>query len=1587
MTKFSPVSTIRNSVIKIRKINIYESPILSVTRKNKTVHIVLDTGATASLISLAKANELKLKILPTIHRAVQVDGVSDLKVLGEIHTEFQRGNLSLQFSALVVNELGADLLGGTNFHKENDIYSRMAKDTIVIQGTNCFQSTPVEILKLDENKTTAKLLTVRKTQILMPGDVIEMELPPSCPENGVFIVEPKFNQGAPFCLPQIVTAQENIIRIELKDNSSADPIKVVKNSKPVQIRETITDHTEPERFSNASVRYFDKFKDTIPSGNKKVKSFEEIIKEVKVDQAGTMKPSEMKKFKDSLKEFSDVLGNDLPGYNNYYGPVHASIQFASRARPTSHKTRMPGYGTHGQKLYNQKALSMVEKGVLIDPYELGIQPVIINDAWVVKKQGSAHLKWEDCKVDDVRMVTGFDPVNKYLSPIPSKANDPMMIYTNLASWKYLGELDFADMYWQIKFNLETRREKRQLEYLCIRTVGGVLAYARGPNGLLGMDAITDELTDKLLGDLVLEGKVVKLADNVYFGGETIQKLHDVFHEIMKRCQLSNLRIKPKKIHLNIANADILGLHWSRGKLSPSVHKLDPLASCERPKTVKGMRSFLGGVRFNEVCLPSKKLANATELLDELTPSTKSGKDVIEWNEKLVEAFEEVQEICKEPLNVYVPRKGDFLYLVGDAAPSQGPGIGTKLLIQRQGSEKLLPSFNHGQRMKNNMLDWSPCEVEAFQLSQAIKKFKPFMRFVGTKTTALIDSRASVLAVQRLEEGKPSTSRRLQDLLTNLSAENIRVLHISAKLPSSILEYVDFASRNPVSCTNTNCTICEESKNPDITFFGKASINSSGSPGTFVPKMSMSVWKKIQQSSQDLRKVAALLESGKGPHRKLRNMNDVRKYLRACTLNKEGVVVAKENDKEEPFLERKLERIVIPKEFAYSYTTILHRQFNHPLPAQMLKQFNRNYFMLNAMEVIKEVTERCEYPCKAMKKLPKETFEYQTETKPDEAATYFNADVLKESGQKIFVLRENLTSFTETRFVKDETKQTLREAILILTSKLRSEKNITIRVDAQSSLKSLKEDRIIKSEQIDIEVGTAKNKNKNSVAEKCIRELREEMVRLSPHGGKISEMTLAKATRNLNSRIRYSGYSARELWVKRDQDSGKGLQFEDEELSDLQHKMRVKSHESSAKYESRNAEKVKIPKVKIGDRVFVKSDASKNKIRDQYLLLNFVPNKNEAELQKIGKKKNIVQVQLQNILKIEPDFKVDEPEDYLEELHIGADESKDNLENNDIDLEIKNKKKKGGNYRKRDDRHRCNFCIKMDRKNANHHYTKCESLLQVRPGLKKLNKKVKSYETEESSDEDPPNAPQDEINLIIFDDDDLEDLSLQETSLSVADYQYNLMDESDIEINPIDPTSEDNGTADIEDHFDTETSPPRSLQSQHLEEPDQANSSALSTSSKEDDGVQEEVDVKQQHDDAIQVPVIQHDGCCTPQSSPSQPRTRLGGRSLPGRSIEERNLAVNIPHPGTSGSIAGRLVHTGDVIRYFTGKVHEDQHVWLQATIQKMYKTLQRLHPTYYNIVNERGEEISLELLPGNQGWQILKEGSWQFVDDGERRPA
>ena len=529
-----------SNIISIGRISVHESPILTVTRMKHTVHIVLDSGATASLICAPEAERLKLKIWPTMHKAVQVDGVTGLKVLGEVHTEFHRGDLVLSFDALVVNKLGTLVLGGTNFLIDNDIYCRMANNTIVIKGNNIYSSTSAEIVKMDQNACPI-LVIVDRTQVVLNGESVECSLPPECPPNGTFFLDPRHDHTTFLSSPQIVTACDSKIRIE---NTASCPAKLKKNTPLAQIRSSEVYPSIPNTSNPLPDKYTSYFQEPLPQCSpSKAPELCEVVSQVKFnDTAIDIK----QQYIHILSQHMEVFAPDLPGYNNHFGPVYASIQFGSRARPPPHKARLPSYGSHGQKLASQKVLAMIKKGVLVDPHELGIQPALINDSWVVKKTSFAKLSWDQCEEKHVRLVTAFDALNKFLKQIPPKTSDPMMIYTRLANWKILGELDFSDMYWQLRFNLNNPQQKKQLEYLCIKTVFGTYTYARGPMGLLGMDAVQEELTDRVFGDLVLEGRVVKHADNLYFGGSTQEEFMSVFQEILSRCKKRKSTIKSLK---------------------------------------------------------------------------------------------------------------------------------------------------------------------------------------------------------------------------------------------------------------------------------------------------------------------------------------------------------------------------------------------------------------------------------------------------------------------------------------------------------------------------------------------------------------------------------------------------------------------------------------------------------------------------------------------------------------------------------------------------------------------------------------------------------------------------------------------------------------------------------------------------------------------------------------------------------------------------------------------------------------------------------------------------------------------------------
>ena len=134
---------------------------------------------------------------------------------------------------------------------------------------------------------------------------------------------------------------------------------------------------------------------------------------------------------------------------------------------------------------------------------------------------------------------------------------------------------------------------------------------------------------------------------------------------------------------------------------------------------------------------------------------------------------------------------------------------------------------------------------------------------------------------------------------------------------------------------------------------------------------------------------------------------------------------------------------------------------------------------------------------------------------------FAADVIKRYRQLVLVVRETSTSFTASCLLNDERRESIRSGLLRLCLELSplSGPLSVISVDPAPGFASLCSDEILRKYGVAVEVGRVKNSNKNPVAEKCVAELGDELLRICPNGGTITPLSLAVATDNLNTRIR------------------------------------------------------------------------------------------------------------------------------------------------------------------------------------------------------------------------------------------------------------------------------------------------------------------------------------------------------------------------------------------------------------------------------------------------------------------------------------
>ena len=493
---------------------------------------------------------------------------------------------------------------------------------------------------------------------------------------------------------------------------------------------------------------------------------------VQLDPNDILPPEVKTQFRSLLSDFDHVFDPNIKGYNGAVGQFEAIVNMGP-VQPPQRKGRIPQYGRDKLVELQQKFDELESIGIFKRPEEVGVVAEYLNPSFLVKKPNGGF-----------RLVTAFADVGRYSKPQPSLMPDVNSTLRTIGRWKYIITSDLTSAFYQIPLSHDS------IKYCGVVTpFRGVRVYVRSAMGMPGSETALEELMCRVLGDLLQDGVVTKLADDLYCGGNSPEELLTNWKKVLESLSACDLKLSASKTIICPKKTMILGWIWSQGTLQACPHRIATLSTCSTPTTIRGLRSFIGAYKVLARVLP-----NCAKLLGPLEDMTagKQSQDKITWSAPLRVAFNSAQSALASNRSVVLPRPEDQLWIVTDGAVKKH-GLGATLYATQNGKPRLAAFFS--AKLRKRQVTWIPCEIEALCIATAIKHFSPYIIQSRHKVNVLTDSKPCVQAFEKLCRGEFSHSPRVCTFLATASHYQATIRHLagSANVPS------DFASRNALEC--------------------------------------------------------------------------------------------------------------------------------------------------------------------------------------------------------------------------------------------------------------------------------------------------------------------------------------------------------------------------------------------------------------------------------------------------------------------------------------------------------------------------------------------------------------------------------------------------------------------------------------------------------------------------------------------------------------------------------------------------------------------------------------------------------------------
>ena len=157
-------------------------------------------------------------------------------------------------------------------------------------------------------------------------------------------------------------------------------------------------------------------------------------------------------------------------------------------------------------------------------------------------------------------------------------------------------------------------------------------------GMTNSPATFQGMINKILRDMINEGKVAAFVNNVLIGTETEEEHDDIVKEVLRRLEENDLYVKPEKCTWKMQKVNFLGVIIGQGKIEIEEDKVARVLNWPVPKTVRDVRKFLGLTNYYRQFV--KDFAKIAQPLNNLTRKKEKWK----WESEQHEAFEQLKKV-------------------------------------------------------------------------------------------------------------------------------------------------------------------------------------------------------------------------------------------------------------------------------------------------------------------------------------------------------------------------------------------------------------------------------------------------------------------------------------------------------------------------------------------------------------------------------------------------------------------------------------------------------------------------------------------------------------------------------------------------------------------------------------------------------------------------------------------------------------------------------------------------------------------------------------------------------------------------------